>query len=116
VNWFRVAICVERVFKYGEGDDDGSLEDDFGSWKKELWPALVRHFGIEVDKALLENRNTRRFKIEWHDRSKHISHRHLHCKKVIISNNNIASSFYPPRSLLIVIVFSVYEIGLCSYV
>lgn len=30
-----------RVYEYGEGDDDGTLEEDFEEWKKNLWPALL---------------------------------------------------------------------------
>jgi NADPH-ferrihemoprotein reductase len=28
------------VYQYGEGDDDGSLEEDFDKWKSELWNSL----------------------------------------------------------------------------
>ena len=33
---------AKRVYPYGEGDDDGTLETDFDQWKSELWPALVQ--------------------------------------------------------------------------
>jgi NADPH-ferrihemoprotein reductase len=29
-----------RVYVYGEGDDNSSLEDDFNAWKEKIWPAL----------------------------------------------------------------------------
>jgi NADPH-ferrihemoprotein reductase len=29
-----------RVFKYGEGDDNQSLEEDFNEWKSSLWVTL----------------------------------------------------------------------------
>jgi NADPH-ferrihemoprotein reductase len=29
-----------RVFKYGEGDDNSSLEDDFNEWKNNIWVEL----------------------------------------------------------------------------
>ena len=34
----------KRVFDYGEGDDDGSLEDDFEKWKALMWDSLVSQF------------------------------------------------------------------------
>lgn len=34
---------------YGEGDDDGTLEDDFEKWKDGLWPALVESMGLGAD-------------------------------------------------------------------
>eukprot|EP00596_Hydrurales_sp_CCMP1899_P008435 CAMPEP_0119042436 /NCGR_PEP_ID=MMETSP1177-20130426/15177_1 /TAXON_ID=2985 /ORGANISM="Ochromonas sp, Strain CCMP1899" /LENGTH=623 /DNA_ID=CAMNT_0007009233 /DNA_START=235 /DNA_END=2106 /DNA_ORIENTATION=- len=38
-------ICgAKRVFEYGEGDDDGSLEDDFERWRTSMWPTLMSKF------------------------------------------------------------------------
>jgi NADPH-ferrihemoprotein reductase len=34
-----------RAYDYGEGDDDGTLEQDFETWRDGLWPALVKRFG-----------------------------------------------------------------------
>lgn len=34
----------KRVFTYGEGDDDGSLEDDFEKWKLNMWTDLIKKF------------------------------------------------------------------------
>ena len=34
----------KRVFTYGEGDDDGSLEDDFEKWKSSMWIDLIKQF------------------------------------------------------------------------
>ena len=34
----------QRCFEYGEGDDDGSLEEDFEAWKSKLWPSLLKKF------------------------------------------------------------------------
>ena len=33
-----------RVFDYGEGDDSGTLEDDFETWKAKLWPSMLSQF------------------------------------------------------------------------
>ena len=33
-----------RVFEYGEGDDDGTLEEDFDKWKTSMWPSLISQF------------------------------------------------------------------------
>lgn len=30
------------MYKYGEGDDDGTLEDDFNEWKTDLWEELKK--------------------------------------------------------------------------
>ncbi|KAG6963944.1 hypothetical protein JG688_00007922 [Phytophthora aleatoria] len=35
---------AERVFHYGEGDDDASLDEDFDDWKEPLWKALRKQF------------------------------------------------------------------------
>lgn len=37
---FLCALGGRRVFDYGEGDDSGSLEDDFMAWTARLWDAL----------------------------------------------------------------------------
>lgn len=37
-----------RVVEHGEGDDDGSLEDDFNNWKKEFWMATHKKFGSKA--------------------------------------------------------------------
>lgn len=38
------AFGAKRVFDYGEGDDDGTLDEDFSNWKTKMWPALVSQF------------------------------------------------------------------------
>lgn len=37
---------AKRVFNYGEGDDDASLDEDFDEWKETLWKELRRQFII----------------------------------------------------------------------
>lgn len=38
---------ANRVYKYGDGDDDGTLEEDFEAWKEDLWISLKKHFHVE---------------------------------------------------------------------
>lgn len=35
---------AKRVFDYGEGDDDGTLEEDFEKWKTGMWTSLVKQY------------------------------------------------------------------------
>eukprot|EP00753_Platysulcus_tardus_P016472 PLAT5748.1.p2 GENE.PLAT5748.1~~PLAT5748.1.p2 ORF type:complete len:671 (-),score=387.82 PLAT5748.1:209-2221(-) len=38
-----------RIYDYGEGDDDGTLEEDFEAWKENLWQSLVsRYLGEDI--------------------------------------------------------------------
>jgi hypothetical protein len=34
------------AYKYGEGDDDGTLAEDFESWKEDLWMGLKEHMHV----------------------------------------------------------------------
>ncbi|CAM9678735.1 unnamed protein product, partial [Hapterophycus canaliculatus] len=33
-------LGAQRMFEYGEGDDDDQLEEDFEAWKENMWTAL----------------------------------------------------------------------------
>ena len=41
---FLAKFGGNRFYTYGEGDDDGSLEEDFESWKAGLWPSVLPLF------------------------------------------------------------------------
>ena len=45
---------ADRAYDYGEGDDDGTLEQDFENWRDGLWPALVKRFGGDSAAAALK--------------------------------------------------------------
>ncbi|CAN0472112.1 unnamed protein product, partial [Laminaria digitata] len=38
-------LGAQRMFEYGEGDDNEELEEDFESWREEMWHAMVEKFG-----------------------------------------------------------------------
>ena len=38
------ALGGTRIFQYGEGDDDQNLDEDFDTWREELWPSLNAQF------------------------------------------------------------------------
>jgi len=40
INEYMEKLGAERIYKYGEGDDNDSLEDDFNEWKSGLWEGL----------------------------------------------------------------------------
>ena len=41
---------AKRMYPYGEGDDDGTLEEDFESWKAKLWSTLRKsELGLESE-------------------------------------------------------------------
>jgi NADPH-ferrihemoprotein reductase len=40
VNEYLEKVGGKRIFAYGEGDDDGTLEEDFDKWRATLWSSL----------------------------------------------------------------------------
>ncbi len=42
-------LGASAVLHYGEGDDDSSLEDDFGEWKKQIWAPLCEALGVKQE-------------------------------------------------------------------
>ena len=36
------ALGASEVFASGDGDDDGTLDDDFAAWKETLWPGMQK--------------------------------------------------------------------------
>ncbi|KAI1320102.1 NADPH-cytochrome P450 reductase [Mortierella claussenii] len=40
-------LGASRIGERGEGDDDGSLEEDFLSWKDDMWKAVCDFMGID---------------------------------------------------------------------
>lgn len=46
-------LGAARIFKLGLGDDDQALDDDFETWRNELWPELLQRFHPDA-KAQLE--------------------------------------------------------------
>jgi sulfite reductase alpha subunit-like flavoprotein len=34
------------VYRYGEGDDDGTLEEDFDGWKADMWNGIKADLGL----------------------------------------------------------------------
>lgn len=56
-------LGAERIYKKGEGDDDGSLEDDFAAWKRDMWPGVCEHFGMPIPEVD-SNPGERRFRVD----------------------------------------------------
>ncbi|KAI8970136.1 hypothetical protein BDF20DRAFT_106420 [Mycotypha africana] len=46
-----LALGANRVGERGEGDDDGSLEEDFLAWQEEMWPAFCEALGVDENNA-----------------------------------------------------------------
>ena len=46
VNRRLTELGAITAYKYGEGDDDGTLAEDFDAWKEDLWMGLKEHMGL----------------------------------------------------------------------
>ncbi|CAO3671892.1 unnamed protein product [Rhizopus microsporus] len=52
----KVHNCLSKLGAHiigerGEGDDDGSLEEDFLSWKEKMWPAFCETLGVDESRS-----------------------------------------------------------------
>ncbi|OZJ03384.1 hypothetical protein BZG36_04484 [Bifiguratus adelaidae] len=45
------ALGATRIFERGEGDDDGSLEEDFLGWKDQMWQSVADAMGVDENAA-----------------------------------------------------------------
>lgn len=51
VNKCLTKLGAHRVGEAGEGDDDGSLEEDYMAWKETLWPFICDTLGVDESSA-----------------------------------------------------------------
>ncbi|KAI9270882.1 hypothetical protein BY458DRAFT_555807 [Sporodiniella umbellata] len=45
------ALGAKRIGERGEGDDDGTLEEDFLAWQEEMWPTFCEALGVDESNA-----------------------------------------------------------------
>ncbi|KAG1057960.1 hypothetical protein G6F43_000242 [Rhizopus delemar] len=46
-----LSLGAKRIGERGEGDDDGTLEEDFLAWQEEMWPAFCEALGVDESNA-----------------------------------------------------------------
>jgi len=66
----------KEVLDLGEGDDDGSLEDDYAQWKSKFWPAVRARYDLGESKVSSEEESfqpTLRVKFEGEQASEDMS-------------------------------------------
>lgn len=56
---------AQRVFQYGEGDDDGTLEEDFEQWRAQLWPSLMQQFHPDSTKVVEEDSSSSKISLQF---------------------------------------------------
>lgn len=57
-------LGAQRMFQYGEGDDDAHLEADFETWREKMWVALVLRFGGKCGMEGLEKLSSVPFSVK----------------------------------------------------
>lgn len=44
-------LGAKRVGERGEGDDDGTLEEDFLAWQEKMWPEFCQALGVDQNQS-----------------------------------------------------------------
>ncbi|KAI8979817.1 hypothetical protein BDF20DRAFT_819302 [Mycotypha africana] len=44
-------LGAKRIGERGEGDDDGTMEEDFLAWQEDMWPAFCEALGVDENSA-----------------------------------------------------------------
>ena len=58
-------LGADEILEHGEGDDDGSLDDDFVAWKTKFWPVARARFHVDQGNAVVATSFTPSFELEW---------------------------------------------------
>jgi NADPH-ferrihemoprotein reductase len=62
------ALNGQELLEHGEGDDDGTLDDDFEAWREDFWAAARKKFINDSGEVhLTEAKFEPKFTIEWLD-------------------------------------------------